>query len=487
MPAHTLLTRVRPPQTHARAAWCHAHARSPNRILNSRAYLEIYNSDGTLRQAGCYPPQQTPPYEDLKAAFESATQLPEGTEFADYAIADCASNTDTTVTIAWAGQTYVVCQVITDEFSQFVGEGFVMDIEQISLTVPDEAPFGIPAGADGQPLQCEPFDATAAGTVNEQEHTARRLLHGEPIDDQGTLHPEHVNPWYLKMHPAEDSAESRLAHRRRMSNGKTCLFVPGLGQTAGATTSTFTSFWGNVHVNVASCSTVKFLHLDTRGKAWDSMTNMQAFCTEATGGSGSTISNHIIFSHGIGSNIVAAALHAGECSLQSSSSWKPVSGYFKGSAAGTSAASLCSSAYGGALEEGHLCQMSGGARVPTTTFASTAIEFTSPSLTYTGLTATHGAHADATMCATNSWGLNSDYSNVFQWIEDNVNGWQSGHVDGVMSEVTCQGGKGGARWRSSYSDDFYSGNINHADTTCMFGDGYWGNDRKPCKWFQYQV
>lgn len=463
-------------------------------FLDKRVYMQMFDEAGSMIDSQCYPQEQIPPYDDLKEAFEHAASPPEGHAIADYAVADCAQHRSSTVSVAWAGQTYVFCQVSPNSLAEFIGEGFVMDVTNFNLDVEDAAPWTVPNDMDGNPLNCPQVDATAAGTVNEVPTTRRRLLEGEAIDAKGTQHMQYRAPWWAKLHPEEDSLDSRREHLRRLSNGKTCLFVHGMGnENAGPLTSTFTSYWGNVHTKVSTCSDIKFMHLDTVNNEWDSPTLHAAFCAAADPNGDGSITDTIVFSHSMGVLLVGSALanadagRANGCSLGSGSTWYPVSGPTLGSPAADTATALCSSSATGWLVElmGY-CTSDSGTRVVTPAVGSLAPAYVStPS--YSEVSAALNTHASGAMCGTSAWGLTTFMSPAMAAVKAAVNGWRSGDVDGLVSGMSCQASATGQRWDNAYTDSWFNADLNHLDTTCRNKDGWWGDDRKACSWYEEHV
>ncbi|OQR88403.1 hypothetical protein ACHHYP_06834 [Achlya hypogyna] len=56
--------------------------------------------------------------------------------------------------------------------------------------------------------------------------------------------------------------------------------------------------------------------------------------------------------------------------------------------------------------------------------------------------------------------------------------------DGVVSFPSCSVGFGNFDTDAANSNANYKASINHLDTSFRNGDGWWGADRKPLKWFE---
>ncbi|KAH9147129.1 hypothetical protein AeRB84_009188, partial [Aphanomyces euteiches] len=56
--------------------------------------------------------------------------------------------------------------------------------------------------------------------------------------------------------------------------------------------------------------------------------------------------------------------------------------------------------------------------------------------------------------------------------------------DGVVDINSCQAGYGTSGFGTSYSNSNYQAALNHLDMSFRNGDGWFGDDRKPIKWFE---
>lgn len=96
------------------------------------------------------------------------------------------------------------------------------------------------------------------------------------------------------------------------------------------------------------------------------------------------------------------------------------------------------------------------------------------------LAATIRPRLNGALCGESAFGLNSIYSVEmvatadladFLDINDGVVPWSSCSVDGSEEFLP------------SYTSSWYAASINHIDSECYNGDGWWGDDRKPCLWY----
>ncbi|OQR91221.1 hypothetical protein ACHHYP_04861 [Achlya hypogyna] len=56
--------------------------------------------------------------------------------------------------------------------------------------------------------------------------------------------------------------------------------------------------------------------------------------------------------------------------------------------------------------------------------------------------------------------------------------------DGVVSFPSCSVGFGNFDTDAANSNANYKASVNHLDSSFRNGDGWWGADRKPLKWFE---
>ncbi|KAF0714001.1 Aste57867_4107 [Aphanomyces stellatus] len=85
-------------------------------------------------------------------------------------------------------------------------------------------------------------------------------------------------------------------------------------------------------------------------------------------------------------------------------------------------------------------------------------------------------------CGVDSYGLNT----LFSVMYDTVGHWakHNGANDGVVDFDSCAAGLNQGAFGTSYTNGFYKASLNHGDLTFRNADGWWGDDRKPIKWFE---
>lgn len=289
---------------------------------------------------------------------------------------------------------------------------------------------------------------------------------------------------------------------------KTCLIVHGLGYSDGEMTDTFPEYFGEIEKQAKCCSSVKFLHLDTSNTAWYDDALSDKLCNAAVQVTNSTdkqnIENLALIAHSMGNMITSSALMKQTCGLAASSKWISLAGPIYGSASASSAVALFSSLP--ASVQTTLCTDN-----PSTKLDNPIVEL----LYHFGLCPTmisirsigakgakvlpagvdelyvksgevFGKHVSSNLCGVNFVGLLSDDSATLTAL-----GLVSGHAslqnDGQVDWSSCHATVDPAKYSTSWDGgNFYKASINHLDATFRHGDGWWGKDRKPIKWFNCQ-
>ena len=117
----------------------------------------------------------------------------------------------------------------------------------------------------------------------------------------------------------------------------------GPGQGQGPPTSSFTEYWGNVHLSTGGCASHSFNHDDTINQAFDDEKLRARTCLQLCGGPGCVIADAVIFTHSMGNLYLAAAIAHGDCHLGASSNWFLANPPALGSHAADIAVNLCHS------------------------------------------------------------------------------------------------------------------------------------------------
>lgn len=96
--------------------------------------------------------------------------------------------------------------------------------------------------------------------------------------------------------------------------------------------------------------------------------------------------------------------------------------------------------------------------------------------------AVYQSHVSAAMCGTSPSGLATINSVAFK-VLDLLSGHSSKENDGAVDITSCRASLL-QPFGNTYRHKFYRAKINHSDGSFTNGDGWWGKDRKPVKWFE---
>ncbi|OWF37101.1 uncharacterized protein LOC110440615 [Mizuhopecten yessoensis] len=272
-----------------------------------------------------------------------------------------------------------------------------------------------------------------------------------------------------------------------------CLFIHGLGNQnpkTGFKTLTRMDYWGHIENNTPQCAAHRFIQFNTVDNGWDSTELHQMFCEFATGLKfGGNISNKILFSHSMGNNIVAAALHSKICTLdKTSSKWFSVSAPWRGCMVADRLQKFCSSQLkdkdgnvsphiiSRIFRHTKFCSDNGNTSAGYTTLGTAYKSKTG--ISNTDLVAVARRLVDGALCGTSPWGigLNLRYSGTMKFIQ--VFSKMKTPNDGIVALNSCS--IFGEKFKNSYKSKFYKMSVNHVESSTKFGCS-----KDLCSWYRY--
>lgn len=355
----------------------------------------------------------------------------------------------------------------------FVGKAFGVTTSASSQPVLTSAPLD----RDGNALSC-PVVPPVADRNAAAAATLRRLREAEVEE--------------------EEEAEQQVdEHGRKLTLTKICIFVHGAGPDTDETVaSSYPEFWGNAYQlsEASRCSQALYIKRNMVDYGWDDLAMQDYFCSIATAYDSHSdtynIHSKIIFSHGMGTLLVGAALAANKCHMKGSSKWYAIASPLGGTPGADYLNSLCTN-YNTYIDqmnaEFHLCSGSGSSRTLNDAYQSLMTTYVPNGITFADVTAKVQAEVDGAMCGTSAWGLDNSQSYSLDSLSDEAN--LASNNDGFVEWSPCSTGPTtratalGESWHTHYSYAFYKPSVNHLDLTCRNGDGVY-NYRKPCKWIQ---
>lgn len=90
-------------------------------------------------------------------------------------------------------------------------------------------------------------------------------------------------------------------------------------------------------------------------------------------------------------------------------------------------------------------------------------------------------HVKGATCGLSATGLTSKYSVLLGALSTIVSYKESN--DGMVGKSSCEKYHAG-QFVTNPREKWYASDTNHADGTCRNGNGWWGDDRKPCSFFK---
>jgi hypothetical protein len=250
---------------------------------------------------------------------------------------------------------------------------------------------------------------------------------------------------------------------------KDCIFMHGAGQNKiMPPTKDFKEYWGNVINYTQHCKSHIFIRQDTKNRGWDNHELQKAYCIEKI------YNNKILYVHSMGNLILAAAIKNNFCKIGNNVTWYHIGGPFKGSKAANLLYNICTHPntnkyYKYIARKGGYCMPNKDDTYPVYKTLVT---------NYTGLKDLYPIakkYVTGSMCGTSPVGLYSKYSlllKILSYLTDykELN-------DGMVGIDSCMLND---NYTKDYKSNYYDSSTNHADITCLNGDGYWDY---PCSYY----
>ncbi|ETV71790.1 hypothetical protein H257_12936 [Aphanomyces astaci] len=266
---------------------------------------------------------------------------------------------------------------------------------------------------------------------------------------------------------------------------KPCLFVHGTGEdAAGPPTSSFSSYWGDV--SSPCCSSSTFVHLDTVSQGWDDAALQHEFCKAAadvaTQSSSGAIGGLILVTHSMGNVIASGAIASNVCTFSKDVTWVSLASPQQGSQVANLLQQQCLKGGWSNILKVPLSWV--GYCPPGRAYLSLQHQSTVNATEQAAFAAGQRArqeHVSHAACGVSAFGLNSIYSAPLAIVDKMAS--HASASDGFVDYNSCSVGLNTNDFGGT-SSKHYVGPLNHADLSFRTGDGWWGDNRKPLKWFQ---
>nr|CAG4718792.1 unnamed protein product [Naegleria fowleri] len=290
------------------------------------------------------------------------------------------------------------------------------------------------------------------------------------------------------------------------TGSKVCIFIHGAGgmKDQDPKYNSFKDYWGDIEQWTPQCSKRVFAVRNTRDVGWDDKNLQKYYCDLARKESGLNVTingvpqlkNVILFTHSQGGLVISAALKNKLCSIDGfSSSWYSVSTPFQGSGVVSKLIKYCS-AYKGpfnplskdyvfgylATKYGYCNQKTG---LPYPGYMSLAPNYVAKDGTTTATLYTvqlsRTLKPEGRMCGTSPIGIISKYSFILTLLSESTN--IANPNDGMVEQSSCTS-LCTQTYNALYTSKFYLANLNHADTSCRNGNGWFSRSKQPCLYYK---
>ncbi|EQC29257.1 hypothetical protein, variant [Saprolegnia diclina VS20] len=435
-------------------------------LVNDRAYYIVSHANAVV-SVNCLDPSQLPPLHSMQVSLNEAT-IVDAVEMASPTISpgDCLGGK--WLQLRFAGETFVFCKSPTHMLTHAISEDLDMTIEYISD--PSQIPsLAVPPPPNESLLECPLLSGYS-----------RLPTLPAALQSPAALNDLPVEPRIARLGAA--SCQCKLAQK------KPCLFVHGLGKPfASDPTNSDGLEWGSIQNHAPCCSSTTFVHFETWKHGWNNDEIQNQFCDtarRASLSSSTTIQDLILVTYSMGNLVAGGAVATGKCSFGSGISWISIAGPMQGSKTANLLERKCKEGgwnipLKGLLELITLCPMTDALK----SLKDMSTVDATLQASYRAAQVIRAKYATKLLCGSSPFGLVSVYAPVLSLVSklthhDDVN-------DGVVAFSSCAAGFSKSSFSTNFADDGnYLASVNHLDNSFRLGDGWWGADRKPTKWFE---
>ncbi|KAG2387795.1 hypothetical protein C9374_001389 [Naegleria lovaniensis] len=359
-------------------------------------------------------------------------------------------------------------------------------------------------------LSLDKFDRQLAATLGDRYFA--ELLH-DTVDNGQSISAAYPRPTFWFESSIEACSLPYMADSTKCNyyntpvGTKVCIFIHGAGgvKDQAPKYNSFKDYWGDIEQWTPQCSKRVFAVRNTRDVGWDDRNLQQYYCDLARKESGYNVTvngvpqlkNVILFTHSQGGLVMSAALRNKLCAIDGySSSWYSISTPFQGSGVVAKLVKYCSAYSKGpfnplnkdyvfgylAAKYGYCNQKTG---LPYPGYMSLAPNFVAKDGTTTATLYTaqlsYTLKPEGRMCGTSPIGIISKYSFILTLLSESTN--IANPNDGMLEGSSCTS-QSTTAYTALFSSKFYLANLNHADTSCRNGNGWFSRSKQPCLYFK---
>ncbi|KAH9076822.1 hypothetical protein Ae201684P_010753 [Aphanomyces euteiches] len=272
----------------------------------------------------------------------------------------------------------------------------------------------------------------------------------------------------------------------KLDRKRPCLFVNGVGYNATLPPrSSYPETWGSIHEHAPCCTSTSFGIMETIQRGWQNASLQGEFC-DLVDKTRDKDDGLILITHSMANLVAASAFASGVCSIIDDLVWVSLSGPNHGTKAANLLEKTCKE---GGWPRDVLAPIldAVGSCPAQPAYLSVKLESTASPAMVEKFKAAQDVlhrHVNRTMCGVSPFGLATTVSVALDTFAKLAH-HDSAANDGLVDFPSCVAGVGDVNFGTdAVTAVNYRAQLNHLDTTFRFGDGWWGNDRKPVKWFE---
>ncbi|DAZ98835.1 TPA: hypothetical protein N0F65_000991 [Lagenidium giganteum] len=466
-----------------RISYVHVKQRYNFTLIDDRGYVTIEDAEtGKIVRNDCLKKENVPPIQSFTSSLANGRVIDRVGASATF---DIPCTNGKLVEFLFANEPYVFCSKTGQAVDTIHGddmEASLALLEAGSEGVPSKDSLVRPGAAsidECQPLAdgnspAAPSTRTVATAFAQRSLDTISVLTGKPRERR------------------MESATCTCAGGK-----KACLFVHGLGETYdGPEANSFPAYFGDIQNQAACCSSIKFMRMDTTNNAWYDDALPKKMCKAALTMVRSTdpmkMEGIALIGHSMGNLIISAAANKGLCAIDTTKSmWISLAGPIMGSMSATTAMSMCSPGSGGfssakvsMLTAVGFCPAK--ASLQSLVFKGSSGSNANLDSLYNSAMQYYSKTVNSNICGVSPVGLVSKNSAMYAALAA-FSGHASRDNDGAVHFDSCRAQVPSSNYQTSWSSgNFYRASLNHADMSFSNGNGWWGDDRKPIKWFNCQ-
>ncbi|CAK4519796.1 unnamed protein product [Aphanomyces euteiches] len=429
---------------------------------------------GQVIDSGCVHPHLVPPIHSLEASLVAAHVVHDG----DLQQAlDCAGGT--LLALDFADEPYIVCkEKKSPRLTRGVGQDLYFVVEYILNS--QDLPADILAAQDEAMAACPEMLLPMPPPLP----SVWMPSHDDILNQVDRLPPQVSSlDHQLRRHHEITRKQSCTC---KLDRKRPCLFVNGVGYNATLPPrSSYPETWGSIHEHAPCCTSTSFGIMETIQRGWQNASLQGEFC-DLVDKTRDKDDGLILITHSMANLVAASAFASGVCSIIDDLVWVSLSGPNHGTKAANLLEKTCKE--GGWPRDVLAPILDAVGRCPAQpAYLSVKLESTASPAMVEKFKAAQDVlhrHVNRTMCGVSPFGLATTVSVALDTFAKLAH-HDSAANDGLVDFPSCVAGVGDVNFGTdAVTAVNYRAQLNHLDTTFRFGDGWWGNDRKPVKWFE---